>query len=131
MSKLVKIGRPLAGAALFAIAATGFSKSGAAEPISFEGDVMPILQVRCIECHKPGGDGYEVSGLDLTSYEGVMKGTKHGPIVVPKNAIMSNFMVIVDGRADEAIRMPHERKKLTKCEISIFRRWINAGAKNN
>lgn len=131
MSKLVTIGRPLAGAALFAIAAVCFSKPVAAETISFEGDVMPILQVRCMECHQPGGDGYEDSGLDLTSHAAIMKGTKHGPIVVPGNAIMSNFMVVVDGRANEAIRMPHERKKLTKCEISILRRWINAGAKDN
>jgi hypothetical protein len=27
--------------------------------------------------------------------------------------------------------MPHERKKLTKCEIDILRRWVNSGAKNN
>jgi Planctomycete cytochrome C len=131
MSKLVKIGSHIASAALFATAAICFSLPSAAETISFEGDVIPILQVRCIECHQPGGDGYGESGLDLTSYEGVMKGTKHGPIVVPGNAIMSNLMVLVDGRADEAIRMPHERKKLTKCEISILRRWVNAGAKDN
>ena len=34
-------------------------------------------------------------------------------------------------RASQAIRMPHERKKLTKCEIDILRRWINSGAKDN
>lgn len=105
--------------------------AGAAETISYKEDVYPILQIRCLECHQPGGDGYVQSGLDLTTYAGLMKGTKHGPIVVPGNAILSNFLVVVDGRAAQAIRMPHERKKLTKCEIDILRRWVNTGAKDN
>lgn len=114
----------LAGVAMAATAS-------AEEPISFKDDVVPVLQVRCMECHQPGGDGFVQSGLDLTSYDGVMKGTKFGPVVVPGDAMMSNFLVVVDGRASQAIRMPHERKKLTKCEIDILRRWVNSGAKNN
>jgi len=120
------------GAGLAAVA--GLAMTGAAvaeEPISFKDDVIPVMQVRCMECHQPGADGYAQSGLDLTSYAGVIKGTQFGPVVVPGDAMMSNFMVVVDGRASEAIRMPHERKKLTKCEIDILRRWINAGARDN
>lgn len=135
MFSLVRFGSSvlgaILGAALIALAAFVATPAAAQEGISFEGDVMPILQVRCMGCHRPGGDGYEVSGLDLTSYQGLMKGTKFGPIVEPGNAIMSNFLVIVDGRASAEIRMPHDRKKLTRCEISILRRWVNAGAKNN
>jgi hypothetical protein len=103
----------------------------AEEPISYKEDVVPVIQIRCLECHQPGGDGYVQSGLDLRSYASLMKGTKFGPIVVPGDAMTSNFMVVVDGRASQAIRMPHERKKLTKCEIDILRRWVNSGAKNN
>ena len=28
------------------------------QEVSFKKDVMPILQERCISCHKPGGSGY-------------------------------------------------------------------------
>ena len=51
--------------------------------VSFSEDVLPLLKFRCASCHQPGGEGYEQSGLDLTSYQGVMKGTTFGPMVVP------------------------------------------------
>ena len=113
------------------IAGTWPLKGFAAESVSFKEDVFPIIQVRCLMCHVPGGQGYEASGLDLRTYEGIMKGTKHGPIVVPGNAFTSNLMVLIEGRAKQEIRMPHNRKKLSKCEKDIFRRWINRGAKND
>ena len=131
MSKLARIRIAAFGAAVAALAGTWATALAAQEVISFADDVMPILEVRCLECHKPGGDGFETSGLDLSSYEGLMKGTKFGPIVDPGNAIMSNLIVVVEGRAAPEIRMPHSRKKLTRCEISILRRWVNAGAKDN
>ena len=34
---------------------------------SFREDVFPIFKGRCVECHQPGGQGYETSGLDLTT----------------------------------------------------------------
>jgi hypothetical protein len=120
-----------AGGVAVAAALAMTAAAVAEEPISFKEDVVPVIQIRCLECHQPGGDGYVQSGLDLRSYASLMKGTKFGPIVVPGDAMTSNFMVVVDGRASQAIRMPHERKKLTKCEIDILRRWVNSGAKNN
>jgi len=103
----------------------------AAEEISFEGDVFPIMELRCLECHQPGGDGFKESGLDLSTYAGLMKGTKHGPIVVPGSALTSNFIVLVEGRAAPELQMPHGRKKLSKCEKEMLRRWVNAGAEDN
>jgi hypothetical protein len=46
--------------------------------ISFSEDVSPILQFHCSSCHKPGGEGFEKSGLDVTTYASLMKGTKFG-----------------------------------------------------
>ena len=103
----------------------------AAEEVSFNNDVFPILELRCLECHQPGKKGYEESGLDLRTYESLMKGTKHGPIVVPRSAFTSNLVVVIDHRADAAIRMPHEGKRLSKCERLLVRFWINQGARDN
>src|SRR5665811_204290 len=47
---------------------------------SFREDVVPILKGRCESCHQPNGEGTQKSGLDLTSYAGIMKGTKFGPV---------------------------------------------------
>ena len=101
------------------------------EPVSFSEDIFPIIQIRCPVCHNPGGEGYEKSGLDMRSYEGLMKGTKFGPVVVPGDAFTSNLNVLVEGRAAKAIQMPKHMKKLTSCDIDLFRRWVNQGAKNN
>ena len=46
---------------------------------SFAEDVLPIFRGRCFGCHSPGAEGEQKSGVDLTTYEGVMKGTRHGP----------------------------------------------------
>ena len=121
------------GAALVLSLAAGMVASGAAaaEKMSFESDVFPILQIRCLACHKPGDAGHDQSGLDLRTYKTVMKGTKHGPMIVAGDPFMSNLIVLVEGRADPALRMPHGGKKLTKCEIDILRKWIKQGAKDN
>lgn len=103
----------------------------AAEEVSWKLDVQPILNARCVECHQPGGQGTETSGLDLTSYEGLMKGTKHGPVVVPGDPLTSNLLVLVEGRADPKMRMPHGQRPLLKQQTEIIRLWIKEGAKDN
>jgi mono/diheme cytochrome c family protein len=103
----------------------------AAEPTSFAEDVMPIFRGRCVTCHQPGGEGFEKSGLDLTSYEGVMKGTKHGPMVIPRDPDSSNLVWLLDWRGSPEVRMPHGKKKLSTCDRNAIRAWIREGAKNN
>jgi hypothetical protein len=101
------------------------------EVVSWKLDVQPILQARCAGCHQPGGEGYDVSGLDLTSYQGLMKGTKYGPIVVPGDPLTSNLMVLVEGRAHAKVRMPHGQRPLLKQQTEILRLWVKQGAQDN
>jgi len=103
----------------------------AAPQTSFQEDVFPIFKGRCIDCHQPGGQGYEQSGLDLSTYEGVMKGTKFGPIVVPGDPDTSNLIWLLDWRAAPELRMPHGKKKLSTCDRDAIRHWIREGAKDN
>jgi Planctomycete cytochrome C len=104
----------------------------AAQPqVSFSEDILPLLKWKCASCHQSGGEGYEKSGLDLTSYEGVMKGTKFGPMVVPGDPDLSNLMLLLDWRAAPAIRMPHGKKQLSICDRNTIRTWIREGAKGN
>jgi hypothetical protein len=39
--------------------------------------------------------------------------------------------MLVEGRADPSIRMPHGGDKLNDREIEILRVWVQEGAKNN
>jgi uncharacterized membrane protein len=105
--------------------------ASAAEEVSFKLDVQPILQSRCAQCHAPGGTGYQESGLDLTGYEGLMKGTKHGPIVVPGDPFTSNLNVLIEGRASREIQMPHHQRPLLRLQQQIIANWVKQGAQDN
>jgi hypothetical protein len=102
-----------------------------APTVSFREDIVPILKGRCVDCHKAGEQGFEASGLDLTSYDGVMKGTKFGPMVIARDPESSNLMMLLDWRVDPKIRMPHGAKKLSVCDRDAMRQWIREGAQNN
>ena len=97
--------------------------------MSFAEDIAPIFKGCCVSCHQPGGEGYNASGLDLTSYDGLMKGTKFGTMVIPGQPDSSNLIVLIDGRAK--IRMPFGHKPLPSCLRNIIWSWIFQGAKNN
>ena len=116
---------------LFAAGAWLPQTAAADTHVSFKDDLYPIIQIRCLACHQPGGPGYEKSGLDLGSYEGLMKGTRHGPVVVPRSAFTSNLIAVIDGRTDPSLQMPHKKKRMTKCARLIFRFWVNQGARDN
>ncbi len=98
---------------------------------SFKEDVMPIFVGRCVSCHQQGGEGFAKSGLDLTTYAGVMKGTKFGPMIIPGDPESSNLMVLLDWRASPDLRMPHGMKQLNSCDRNDIRAWIREGAKDN
>lgn len=120
-----------------AIALIGFAVTNpmteacAADKTSFAEDVLPILRGRCVSCHQGGKEGFDKSGLDLSSYEGLMKGTKFGPMVIPRDPESSNLMMLLDWRASRELRMPHGRRKLSTCDRDAIRTWIREGAKNN
>ena len=99
---------------------------------SFANDVQPVLNKYCIECHTAGGAGMEASGLDLSSYEGVMAGTRNGPMVFAGDSLGSNLVVLMEGRADPSIKMPHgSSDKVSAAEMTGIKTWIDQGAINN
>jgi Planctomycete cytochrome C len=97
--------------------------------VSFAEDIAPILRGWCVSCHQPGAEGYNASGLDLTSYDGLMKGGKFGPMVIPGQPDSSNLLVLIEGRAK--VSMPLKHKALPNCLRTNVWSWIFEGAKNN
>jgi hypothetical protein len=100
--------------------------------ISFQQDVQPILDANCISCHvAPHGTGYLETGLSLASYGDLMKGTFYGPVIVAGDSRHSIFNMLVEGRADPSMRMPHNRSALVTQEIETLRLWVEQGALDN
>jgi len=98
---------------------------------SFKTAVAPILKQHCSECHLPGGKGFEASGFNVESYESVMKGTRLGPVIVPGQSVSSTLVILIEGKADASIRMPHGKEPLDAASIKTIKDWVNAGAKND
>jgi mono/diheme cytochrome c family protein len=100
--------------------------------ISYSENVKAILDQNCLECHQIGGTGLDASGFSMTTYGDLMKGTTAGPMVIAGDPEGSNLLVLMEGRADPSISMPHgDQKPVSKQDIQIIRQWIEQGAKNN
>ena len=100
--------------------------------VSYSRDVQPILQANCMSCHQQGGAGQQASGFSMATYADLMKGTSGGPMIVPGDSEGSNILVLMEGRADPSISMPHgSNDPVSKSDIDTIRRWIDQGAKKN
>jgi hypothetical protein len=120
---------------LLSVAAMGLLAAAACErtaPVSYAKDVVPILDQHCKSCHMPGQPGHVVSGFEVGSYESLMKGTKFGPVVLPGDPLTSVLVMLIEGRVDPSLKMPHgDATTPTKEQILTVRRWVEQGAKNN
>ena len=99
--------------------------------LSYQVHVRPILKEYCYECHLTGGEGHEASGFRVDSYENLMKGTKFGEVIIPGSAITSTLYLLVAGKTDSSIRMPHGKAQLPEEKVETIKIWIDQGAKNN
>lgn len=104
----------------------------ATAPASFKTDVAPILHDYCLNCHEPGGQGFDKSGLDMRSYQSLMKGTRYGSVIKPGDSFTSILVQVVEGRVHASIKMPYGMEGgLAKDKIATLKRWIDQGAKDN
>lgn len=107
------------------------------QPGMFTRDVMPILERSCNggSCHGGGPRGF-AGGLDLTSYNGIFRGSKYGAAVVSGSAFMSHLVQTVN-RNDTTISpilsaaMPVSRDPLQVEDVNTIVRWVNNGARRD
>lgn len=96
----------------------------AAEPVNFEAQIRPLLVKHCGTCHGPSE---QKSGLRLDAKHAAFKGGDGGPVIAAGKSGESELLRRV-ATADLDERMPPEGSGLTKSEIELLRRWIDAGA---
>lgn len=89
----------------------------------FARDVAPILQKNCLDCHS---STTHKGHLVLDSYETLMSGGRHGPVIVSRNANESRLVQMLEGTLDP--QMPLESDPLGTADIALIRSWINSGA---
>ncbi|MBI2953155.1 MAG: hypothetical protein HYY30_02495 [Chloroflexi bacterium] len=93
---------------------------------SYKDDIQPIFNQYCAECH---GTKRAENGLRLDTYEGVIAGTKFGPVVIAGSSGTSALLFVLDGTAASEIQMPHEARRLSRNRLANIRAWVDAGAK--
>jgi mono/diheme cytochrome c family protein len=90
------------------------------EDVSFEADIQPIFNTRCIACH--GG----TAGLYLNSYDNILRGGINGPVVISRNPSSSRLVQYV-----QRGYMPLGGPPLSQAQAQTLANWVAAGAPNN
>jgi len=103
---------------LLAVIASTISARAESGTASFEQNVKPVFEAKCLPCHGIAALGK----LDLRTVEGVLKGGESGQVVMPGNADKSLLVDKVVTR-----QMPPGKNKMTDAEIDFVRAWINSG----
>ena len=111
---------------LLVLSVIGFGISCAAEEsVSYYKDIVPIFKRSCTGCHHPG----KLKGeLDLTTFEALRKGGKHGASFAVGKPKESRLIEEITGPEPS---MPKEGDPLTKEEVAKFEAWIAKGALND
>ncbi len=88
--------------------------------------VMPILETKCVGCHKEG----KIKGeLRLDNLAGIQAGGKSGPFVVAGNLEESHMIKRMNLPLEHDDHMPPKNKaQLTEEEKKILISWVLAGA---
>ena len=111
--------------AVLACAAVGVFPLDAAEvpgkqKLQFGQHVHPILAAHCTACH---GAAAPAAELDLTTEASLMKGSVHGPVVIPGAPEKS---VLFHKISNRNMPPPGMGTPLTAEQIEIIRKWMDA-----
>jgi hypothetical protein len=100
--------------------------SDAADEVSFELQVRPILTAKCLECHGPET---QESHLRLDRRSSMLRGGDSGePAIIVGDSEKSHLIALVSGHEAGKLMPPDEANRLSESEIQILRTWIDAGA---
>jgi WD40 repeat protein len=99
-----------------------------AHKINYEEDVKPIFARRCLTCHSASEMR---SGLNLETYQGVLKGGGAGDVVKPGRASNSVLYQAIAHEGNGIPSMPLGQPKLPDAEITMIRDWIAMGLLEN
>jgi Tol biopolymer transport system component len=100
--------------------------------LTYARDIRPILQARCVVCHNGSTASTTAvsGGLALDSYSAVkagVSGSKTGAVLTPGKSGASHLYERLVA-ASPARLMPKGGPALPAAQISLIKRWIDAGA---
>ena len=95
--------------------------------VSYQANVLPILQQQCYRCHS--ADKYKVltsSTLNMEDFASLKY------YATPANGRNNVSYLVGNIRHDDGfVKMPYDGGKLSDCEIATIQAWVDAGALSN
>ena len=120
-----------AGVVSWGVSATGTAQDAeqpadAPASIDYLKQIKPLLRERCFTCH---GALKQEGGLRLDTVSLMLKGGDSGPALERKHATASLLLLrVTASSADERMPPENDGVPFTEEEVSLLRRWIDAGA---
>jgi uncharacterized membrane protein len=97
-----------------------------AGPFVYADIVAPILERRCVQCHK---ESKSKGKFRMDTYELLVKGGKEGPGLKPGNSAESQILIRMQLPKDDEEHMPPEGKAgIEDHELAVMKWWIDNGA---
>lgn len=90
----------------------------ASDQVNFATDIAPWLVTKCSRCHIDSVKG----GFSMKNLDELMKGSKAGKVVFPKDAAGSRLVEVI-----ESGDMPRGGNKVSATELAKLRKWIDQG----
>lgn len=104
-----------------AIGLMAVASAGAEDRVDFGRDVAPILEKRCLLCHREGDPQGELSLA-------TPKGLRELELIVPGDPDASPLLKVISSAAGQRARMPKSGEPLSATQVDVLRRWIREGA---
>lgn len=98
-----------------------------AQTPTYDDDIKPIVQRRCLPCHSASEMR---ASLNLETFQGVVKGGGSGDVVKPGRASSSMLYKVV-AREEGVPQMPLGGPKLPDADIQKIHEWIQGGLLEN
>jgi hypothetical protein len=116
-----------------ALLCTLASSTTAFSAVSFEKELWPVLQKKCVDCHaaptvEDGRKKEPKGGLRLDAAFAIMAGGKDGIILRAKDSAKSRMHEVVTLPKDDDDFMPPKGEAMTEAEVKLLKQWIDEGA---
>jgi predicted Zn finger-like uncharacterized protein len=99
------------------------------ENISYVNHVKPFLTNYCGKCH---GAKMPKAGINLASFEGIMRGGKgKQPILLPGDPDQSALVLAVEHKGRHNMPPPKEKAQPSEAQKEMLRKWVSEGAKDD
>ncbi len=113
------------------------SCSSSADFISFNAEVLPVLNRHCVMCHLPGAEQAELSLypdawsqlVGIPSSQSALSRVEPGS--PDKSYLYLKLVGTQETEGGSGLQMPFQQGSLAPAQIEAIRLWIEQGAKQN